>query len=156
MTTGGGKTRFNPNLYACGRVCLSILGTWSGPPWTAAMNLHSVVLSIQSLMNKEPFYNEPGFTKHKKFDNASKLYSDKVIFDTLQVAVYGMVTNSYGDATNMPKRFKENIQTSFKLYYDDLVRKIDANMEKNRPAYEKLKEKFAALKAQIDGGKNFY
>jgi ubiquitin-protein ligase len=29
-TTGAGKVRFNPNLYACGKVCLSLLGTWRG------------------------------------------------------------------------------------------------------------------------------
>ena len=27
-TTGGGVARFNPNLYADGKVCLSLLGTW--------------------------------------------------------------------------------------------------------------------------------
>ncbi len=27
-TTGSGKVRFNPNLYSCGKVCLSLLGTW--------------------------------------------------------------------------------------------------------------------------------
>ena len=30
MTTGNGKVRFNPNLYANGKVCLSLLGTWRG------------------------------------------------------------------------------------------------------------------------------
>ena len=30
ITTGGGSVRFNPNLYACGKVCLSLLGTWRG------------------------------------------------------------------------------------------------------------------------------
>ena len=30
QTTGGGSVRFNPNLYNCGKVCLSLLGTWSG------------------------------------------------------------------------------------------------------------------------------
>ena len=29
-TTGGGRARFNPNLYADGKVCLSLLGTWHG------------------------------------------------------------------------------------------------------------------------------
>ena len=29
-TTGAGKIRFNPNLYSCGKVCLSLLGTWRG------------------------------------------------------------------------------------------------------------------------------
>lgn len=30
LRTGGGTVRFNPNLYNCGKVCLSLLGTWSG------------------------------------------------------------------------------------------------------------------------------
>jgi len=29
-TTGNGDVRFNPNLYSCGKVCLSLLGTWRG------------------------------------------------------------------------------------------------------------------------------
>lgn len=29
-TTGNGVVRFNPNLYHCGKVCLSLLGTWEG------------------------------------------------------------------------------------------------------------------------------
>ena len=36
-TTGGGRVRFNPNLYHCGKVCLSLLGTWSagqGESWS--------------------------------------------------------------------------------------------------------------------------
>jgi len=33
LTTGGGTVRFNPNLYDCGKVCLSLLGTWEGPGW---------------------------------------------------------------------------------------------------------------------------
>ena len=28
-TTGGGRARMNPNLYKDGKVCLSLLGTWS-------------------------------------------------------------------------------------------------------------------------------
>jgi baculoviral IAP repeat-containing protein 6 len=30
VSTKGKKIRFNPNLYADGLVCLSLLGTWSG------------------------------------------------------------------------------------------------------------------------------
>ncbi|KAL3804166.1 hypothetical protein HJC23_013685 [Cyclotella cryptica] len=33
LTTGGGRIRFNPNLYNCGEVCLSLPGTWQGPDW---------------------------------------------------------------------------------------------------------------------------
>ena len=33
--TQNNKTRFNPNLYINGKVCLSIINTWSGPKWTS-------------------------------------------------------------------------------------------------------------------------
>jgi hypothetical protein len=33
------------NLYNCGKVCLSLLGTWSGPGWDPA---HSTLLQVRS------------------------------------------------------------------------------------------------------------
>lgn len=46
ITTGGGKVRFNPNLYNCGKVCLSLLGTWQGPGWISGK---STLLQVRSL-----------------------------------------------------------------------------------------------------------
>lgn len=62
LTTGGGRIRFNPNLYKNGKVCLSLLGTWSGPTWTPASTLLQVLVSIQSLiLVEQPYFNEPGY-----------------------------------------------------------------------------------------------
>lgn len=50
LTTGGGSVRFNPNLYADGKVCLSILGTWEGRPeekWNPLCSALQVFISIQ-------------------------------------------------------------------------------------------------------------
>lgn len=68
MSTGNRSVRFNPNLYDDGKVCLSILNTWSGRPeerWNAqASSFLQVLVSIQSLiLVPEPFYNEPGFER---------------------------------------------------------------------------------------------
>ena len=62
-TTNSGTVRFNPNLYACGKVCLSLLGTWSGPGWDPlGSTLLQVLVSIQSLIFvSNPYFNEPGF-----------------------------------------------------------------------------------------------
>lgn len=54
----------NPNLYANGTVCLSLLNTWSGRTaerWDPTKsNMLQVLLSIQALvLNEKPFYNEP-------------------------------------------------------------------------------------------------
>ena len=35
--------------------------TWSGPAWSPAQSLSSVLISIQSLLNENPYHNEPGF-----------------------------------------------------------------------------------------------
>ncbi len=66
------NVRFNPNMYCCGKVCVSILNTWSGPQWTSCQSLKSVILSLQSLLNHNPLENEPGFQdqntdKHEKY-----------------------------------------------------------------------------------------
>ncbi|KAK4207753.1 hypothetical protein QBC37DRAFT_405897 [Rhypophila decipiens] len=63
-TTGGGKVRFNPNLYACGKVCLSLLGTWSqGQEWIPGQSsLEQLLVSIQAMIFcEQPWYNEPGY-----------------------------------------------------------------------------------------------
>ncbi|XP_024395167.1 uncharacterized protein [Physcomitrium patens] len=74
LTTGGGKVRFNPNLYDTGKICLSLLGTWSGPGWTPGKStLLQVLVSIQSLIFvRDPYYNEPGYEKKKSTDQAER------------------------------------------------------------------------------------
>ena len=63
VTTGGGRHRFNPNLYADGKVCLSLLGTWQGEPWDPKVSsLNQVFMSIYALIFvEEPWFNEPGY-----------------------------------------------------------------------------------------------
>lgn len=78
LTTGGGKYRFNPNLYNDGKVCLSLLGTWSGPGWSSGEStLLQVLVSIQSLiLVSEPYFNEPGFQSSQGTPQGTK-ESDK-------------------------------------------------------------------------------
>ncbi|KAK4192705.1 hypothetical protein QBC35DRAFT_483100 [Podospora australis] len=91
-TTNGGRTRFNPNIYANGRVCLSILGTWRGErgeEWSAAQGLESILLSIQSLMSTNPYENEPGFEDaNEEMDKRhQKEYVQKIRHETLRISV---------------------------------------------------------------------
>lgn len=92
ITTNGGRCRFNPNIYANGRVCLSILGTWRGErgeEWSAAQGLESILLSIQSLMSSNPYENEPGFEDANEPSDKKnqKEYVQKIRHETLRVSV---------------------------------------------------------------------
>lgn len=66
LTTGGGRVRFNPNLYNNGRVCLSLLNTWNRPGWDAnTSTLLQLLVSIQGLvLVKDPYFNEVGQDIH--------------------------------------------------------------------------------------------
>jgi ubiquitin-conjugating enzyme E2 Z len=92
ITTNGGRTRFNPNIYATGKVCLSILGTWRGErgeEWSAAQGLESILLSIQSLMSSNPYENEPGFedANDPTDKKNQKDYVQKIRHETLRISV---------------------------------------------------------------------
>ncbi|KAK6122581.1 hypothetical protein DH2020_043680 [Rehmannia glutinosa] len=60
--------RLNPNLYANGRVCLSLINTWGGSTaerWTQKSTILQILVSIQGLvLNEKPFFNEPVFRSH--------------------------------------------------------------------------------------------
>ncbi|KAK6523182.1 hypothetical protein TWF694_006076 [Orbilia ellipsospora] len=90
-TTGGGRVRFNPNLYECGKVCLSILGTWSGSAseqWQPKTStLLQVLVSIQSMiLCAEPYYNEPGYQNHPDAA-ASRNYNQNVQHNSINLAM---------------------------------------------------------------------
>lgn len=58
--TNNNNIRFNPNLYTCGKVCVSILNTWHGDQWSSCQTISSVLLTLCTLFCKNPLLNEPG------------------------------------------------------------------------------------------------
>ncbi len=72
--THDGRTRFHPNMYVDGKCCLSILGTWSGPPWASTMRLSTVLVTLQSLLDNDPLRHEPGYS-HGSKDEPCKMYA---------------------------------------------------------------------------------
>ncbi|GAA5975270.1 hypothetical protein JCM5350_000217 [Sporobolomyces pararoseus] len=81
----GGTTRVSPNLYAEGKVCLSLLGTWSGDKtesWSSARSsILQILISIQGLiMVENPYFTEPGFEKQigtPEGTTASQIYNER-------------------------------------------------------------------------------
>lgn len=88
--TSDGETRFNPNLYRSGKVCLSILNTWKGDQWSGCQTISSVLLAICTVFTDTPLLNEPGVNK----DHADFLAYNKIItYKNIQVAMFGMLSN---------------------------------------------------------------
>jgi ubiquitin-protein ligase len=118
--TTDGKVRFNPNLYACGKVCLSILGTWAGPKWEPVMTLKSVLLSIQSLMCENPLRNEPGYDCIHSSDTKALQYTQYVIYNTYKIGIMMVINSSLSYNVNLLELFRTEIMDNLKKNYNNL------------------------------------
>lgn len=121
-TTGNGSVRFNPNLYACGKVCLSLLGTWqgeNGESWNKDTSTFlQVLISIQSLiLVEEPYYNEPGWERDMHTAKGKKRsfdYSDDIRYYTLKWAILDNMLNP-------PDGFEELSKKHFEFKKDEIL-----------------------------------
>lgn len=126
-TTGGafnpkatiGCNSFNPNLYDCGKVCLSLLGTF-GQSWDSKQsNLLQVLVSIQGLiLVKDPIANEPSLEQVPKTDpKRSNEYNDQIKYGTI---VHSMIKN----LKNPDKDFADFINFHFFMKREEILKTI--------------------------------
>ncbi|CAL1386346.1 unnamed protein product [Linum trigynum] len=116
-----GGLRLNPNLYACGKVCLSLLGTWTGSKkenWQPRLsNVMQVLLSIQALiLNQNPYFNEPGYERSKgsaQGEIQSLQYNENTLLLSLKTMVYSM--------RKLPKHFEDLVKGHFHSRAKDIM-----------------------------------
>ncbi|KAL7129549.1 hypothetical protein ABFS83_13G074500 [Erythranthe nasuta] len=117
-----GGLRINPNLYDCGKVCLSLLNTWPGQApketWVRGVStILQVLVSIQGLiLNTEPFYNEPGYEGLSGTPNGQKKsseYNEQTFMHSLQTMVYTM--------RRPPKYFEDFVVGHFCKHARDIL-----------------------------------
>ncbi|GAB2284523.1 Belongs to the ubiquitin-conjugating enzyme [Dionaea muscipula] len=93
-----GGLNLNPNLYSCGKVCLSLLNTWKGSPneeWQPGYStILQVLVSIQGLvLNSNPYFNEPGYAFSEGTADGklkSEQYSEHIFLLSLKTMLYTM------------------------------------------------------------------
>jgi ubiquitin-conjugating enzyme E2 Z len=91
--TNGNDIRFNPNLYKCGKVCISLLNTWRGEQWTSCQTISTVLLTLCTLLCKEPLLNEPCVSKnHIDFNN----YTDIIEYANINIAICDILMRKKG------------------------------------------------------------
>jgi len=97
--TNNGETRFNPNLYKNGKVCISILNTWRGDQWSSCQNISTILLTLVTLLNNKPFLNEPGVTEqHSSYNNYNKI----IRYENLNFSILKFLNKEY-----YPNGFKD-------------------------------------------------
>lgn len=113
--TNGGGIRFNPNLYTSGKVCVSLLNTWSGDQWTSCQSISTVLLTLCTLLCKDPLLNEPGVKRnHPDMLN----YTSIIEYANLSVAVCDVVQQKEGVYQPFFELFQTAVKEHFMTNYD--------------------------------------
>ena len=125
--------RFNPNLYECGKVCLSLLGTWGGQSasekWISpnvsgtgtgsgtGSTLFQVIMSIYSMVfSEDPWYNEPGRERdidNAKIDTHALEYNKEIQNGTIKYAIL-----------NQLKYPEEGFEEVIKIHFTEKKEKV--------------------------------
>uniref|UniRef100_A0A182RXB8 UBC core domain-containing protein n=1 Tax=Anopheles funestus TaxID=62324 RepID=A0A182RXB8_ANOFN len=120
--------RLNPNLYEDGKVCVSLLGTWSGKGtevWGPSSTLLQVIVSIQGLiLVAEPYFNEAGYEKLRGSQQGkenSRMYNEMVLLKLVQSMSKLM--------SNPPEVFRDQILTHFHACGQRMYHRLKTWME---------------------------
>jgi len=121
--TNDGFTRFNPNLYKNGKVCISVLNTWSGDQWSPCQTITSILLSVCSVLNDKPLLNEPGLKEtHDDFGK----YNKTIEYTNYSISIVKMLESEY-----IKEKYPDLYATSVKAFinnYDSIMK----NLEKHK------------------------
>ena len=130
--TNDGTTRFHPNFYKTGKVCIDILNTWRGEKWSGCQTITSVLLTIISVMDNEPILNEPGITRSSKdFKN----YHSLIEYRNLSFSIYQLVSSieNLQRIIPMSTEFGEHFYAIMKTHYiqnkDAIMQRLQTNRE---------------------------
>ena len=123
--SNGDRIRFNPNLYRSGKVCISMLNTWSGEQWTSCQSISSILLTLCTILNDRPLLNEPGINS---WDKQIETYNTIISYKNIEVCILKMMENIESGVSPY-SRFKETCWSHFIKHRDRILTKIDDVVE---------------------------
>eukprot|EP01083_Nonionella_stella_P182673 657896_1 len=154
-----GPGGFSPNLHqGSGKVCLSLLGTWSGPGWTPGeSNVYQVISTVMFMIfgANHPYYMEPGcggwegtVATRTRHERRVMDYDEEVMYHNAKSAILETLKTPYVG-------FEDVIRTHFKIKAPFIIKTIETWMNhkgytdnfktKMKPVLEEIKTEFAKL-----------
>jgi ubiquitin-protein ligase len=131
--------RLHPNLYRGGmdtsvmndlgggaKVCLSMLNTWAGPPWTPMLDFERIFVTILSILDDEPLRNEPSYETGKNVEVAA--YSSYVqyacLHETVNKCLVPVLSGSFTLAGNKGKEAIDNRHSKILKIFETEIKEI--------------------------------
>jgi len=148
--TNGNNVRFNPNLYICGKVCISLLNTWRGDQWTSCQSISTILLTLCTLLCENPLLNEPGVNNgHPDIKN----YEEIIQFANLDIAICDIVQKRNGVYMPFFENFYPIIKDNFLKNYDKILEFADNKNNKMNIMANEFKTGFYSMRMVVDYNK---
>ena len=125
--TRDGETRFHPNMYKSGKVCLSVLNTWKGESWTSCQTIKSILLILSSILENDSLLYEPGITRtHRDFEK----YHQIIEYKNFDIAVFQILYKQFPEKFKifypiMKEKFIENYETIKKIIEEKAINTVN-------------------------------
>jgi ubiquitin-conjugating enzyme E2 Z len=148
--TNANNIRFNPNLYVCGKVCVSLLNTWRGDQWTSCQTISTVLLTLCTLLCSNPLLNEPGVCKAH---NDMSSYNEIIEFANIAIAVCDIVEKK--ESVFMPffENFYPFIKENFIKNYDKLLEIANKKNEEFKNTAVNFRTGYYSMNVNVDYSK---
>jgi len=148
--TNANNIRFNPNLYVCGKVCVSLLNTWRGEQWTSCQTISTVLLTLCTLLCNDPLLNEPGVEK-SHFDMNS--YNEIINYANIDIAVCDIIEKKNGVFMPFFENFYPFIKENFIKNYDNLIEFSNKKNEEFKNGAVYFKTGYYSMNVNVDYNK---
>ena len=124
--TGDDYTRMHPNLYREGKVCLSILGTFPGPSWSASQSLTTILMNLLALLDDNPLSHEPAYEKGTLKDPKHFEYAKAVEHQVIAYMLRLADSFLQGKQKYYCEPFQEEIKELLPSLLDGLLTKLES------------------------------
>lgn len=116
LTGGMVNARVHPNLYQDGKVCLSILNTWSTNEWSPLLTIEKIFVTIRALLDNHPIVHEPSYAKCPSDNPVANAYGLNARYYALK-----SILDSYAFYKNDDSPFCQVILDYLKEHSDSIV-----------------------------------
>ncbi|KAH8031367.1 hypothetical protein HPB51_016551 [Rhipicephalus microplus] len=128
-----GRHTIHPFFFNNGTVSISILGTYAGPQWSSAQTFCSVLLSIQSILTAEPFFDHP-FKKNanrQAHSEEAAEYHTYVRYEAIRMSVCKSVQSCLDDSTPYPHELRQKVFALYVEMFDKYVAWLQNHLDLN-------------------------
>ena len=126
------------------------MNTWRGDQWTSCQTISTVLLTLCTLLCKEPLLNEPGVNKNNP---DMKSYDQIIEFSNINTAICDIIEKKTSVFMPFFENFYPFVKENFLKNYDKLLEFAEKkNVELNLTATD-FKTNFYSMRITVDYNK---